>query len=153
MQGFFNRQYMGEITPKNKGFTWVPMVVVECYPPWNFHFRTWKWMVGIRSFPFCDGPFSGANCHVSFREGICARSSGWYVSKETDVKLRLAHACGSQWDMFFSLASIGKMGEKSGGDQQSSKQKVEVENCLKLVGGLSQKQGIRAGVQTPIISI
>ena len=45
------------------------------------------------------------------------------------------------------------LGEESGGDQQSSKQKVEEENCLKLVGGLSQKQGIRAGVQTPIISI
>ena len=31
-----------------------------------------------------------------------------HVPEETDVKLRLAHACGSPFKMFFSLASIGK---------------------------------------------
>ena len=38
------------------------------YPPWNKH-STWKWMVGIRSFPFGARPiFRGEN--VSFSEGI-----------------------------------------------------------------------------------
>ena len=43
----------------------VLMLVFGVVPSLKLTVRTWKWMVGIRSFPFWDGLFSGA--HVSFQ--------------------------------------------------------------------------------------
>ena len=40
----------------------------EVLPSWNQH-RTWKWIVGIRSFPFGFRP-NLASGYVSFREGM-----------------------------------------------------------------------------------
>ena len=44
------------VRPSPKSVTYGP------YPPWNSHFRPWKWMVGIRSFPIGEAYFQGQTC-------------------------------------------------------------------------------------------
>ena len=56
-----------------QGFSWT-------YPPWNYHFRSWKWMVGSEKFRsgflLENSPYFQVLCHVSFREGKWVKFSG-----------------------------------------------------------------------------
>ena len=48
------------------------------YPPWNWQWvYTWKWMVGIRSFPFRMASWQVRT--VSFREGNCFCVLIWFL--------------------------------------------------------------------------
>ena len=63
--------YINQVTSRAKypiHGTKVTVYSYKVYPLWNEHFRTWKWMVGRRSFPL--GMAFWQVRTVSFREGM-----------------------------------------------------------------------------------